>query len=411
MKKTLLCLALSAPMFANSNSIEVLHWWTSPGELQAKQVLEAHLNKKQIKFHDFAIVGEGGDSAIRVLQMRALSGNPPDAAQIKGPDITDWAKLGLITKIDKLKDNREWSRLIPAVVVDAVTVEDSIMAVPVNIHRVNWLWLNKKIFDQLKLPIPTTWHSFFVIADKIKAAGYLPLAHGGTAWQDALLFESMALSMLGAKLYKQAFVEHDATVLNSKQMVEVFKQFKRLKQYVEPNMLGKDWFQASSQIANDQAAMQFMGDWAKGMWTAQGKVAMQDYICVDVPESRGLFSYNIDSFVLFDKSTSDKSINLHKQFVETLFSVPFQVEFSLQKGSIPVRSDIKIDEFDLCSQKAYTDFHNGQLVPSFTQNLASSSHQQIIMSKIISKFFNDANAIPKQAVQQFSLAIRAMKKQ
>ena len=280
MKKTVL-LPLLFNINANAASLEVLHWWTAPGEVESQQLLEKALLEKNIEWQNFAIVGEGGDSAIRVLQMRALSGNPPDAAQIKGPDIGEWAKVGVLAEVEKIVDTESWGDIIPQVVRDTVTFNGHYMSVPINVHRVNWLWLNKKIFTELKLPVPNTWDSFFVIADKIKAAGYLPLAHGSTAWQDALLFESMALSLLGPEKYRKAFVEHDDTVLNSAEMIAVFKKYKRLNAYVDKSMVGQDWFNASQLLATDQAAMQFMGDWAKGMWTVSGKVAMVDYICVD----------------------------------------------------------------------------------------------------------------------------------
>ena len=84
-------------------------------------------------------------------------------------------------------------------------------------------------------------------------------------------------------------------------MINVFEQFKRLKKYTSKQMIGKDWFQASQLLASDKAAMQFMGDWAKGYWHASGLVAMQDYSCSDIPGVNKSYSYNIDSFVLFEK--------------------------------------------------------------------------------------------------------------
>ncbi len=408
MKKTVL-LPLLFNINANATPLEVLHWWTAPGEAESQRILEKTLLEKDIEWQNFAIVGEGGDSALRVLQMRALSGNPPDTAQIKGPDIGEWAKVGMLAEVDKIFDTQSWGYILPKVVRDTVTFNDHYMAVPINVHRVNWLWLNKKIFKELKLPVPTTWDSFFVIADKIKAAGYLPLAHGGTAWQDALLFESMALSLLGAEKYRKAFVEHDIAVLNSAEMVTVFKKYKRLHAYVDKSMVGQDWFNASQLIATDKAAMQFMGDWAKGMWNVSGKVAMLDYICVDVPESKGIFSYNIDSFVIFEKYNFQARKNVQTIFVETLLSKQFQSEFNISKGSIPVRNDINMDAFDACAQKSYADFNSAQLVPSFTQNMASTSHLQNIITQIISNYFNAPNVDAEKTVKRLSLAIRALK--
>jgi len=216
MRKILLIGLSIASITTNAASLEVLHWWTAPGEIASLKLLEKNINDKGIEWKNFAVVGGGGDSAMRVLQIRALAGNPPDVAQIKGPDIGEWAKVGVLYPLKDIVDTSSWHTLFPQVVQDTVTFNNQYMAVPINIHRVNWLWINTKIFKQLNLKIPETWDAFFDVADKIKAAGYLPLAHGSTPWQDTLLFDSMALSLLGPEKYKQDFVERNNSVLNSR---------------------------------------------------------------------------------------------------------------------------------------------------------------------------------------------------
>jgi len=408
MRKILLIGLSIASITTNAASLEVLHWWTAPGEIASLKLLEKNINDKGIEWKNFAVVGGGGDSAMRVLQIRALAGNPPDVAQIKGPDIGEWAKVGVLYPLKDIVDTSSWHTLFPQVVQDTVTFNNQYMAVPINIHRVNWLWINTKIFKQLNLKIPETWDAFFDVADKIKAAGYLPLAHGSTPWQDTLLFDSMALSLLGPEKYKQAFVERNNSVLNSPEMVAVFKKFKRLHDYVDKRLVGEDWYVASKLIETDKAAMQFMGDWAKGVWHQDGKIAMTDYICADVPESKGVFSYNIDSFVLFKQQDTNQK-EIQKAFVDTLLSKSFQREFNINKGSIPVRNDMDMTQFDRCAQKSYYDFNHSSLVPSFTQNMAITSHLRNIIVDIISNYFNHPNANAEEAVKHLSTAIRALK--
>ncbi|PKF63700.1 carbohydrate ABC transporter substrate-binding protein [Psychromonas sp. psych-6C06] len=408
-----LLVALFVPSaIASGGTLEVLHWWTSPGEKEAQQILDVALRKQNITWENFAIVGSGGDSALRVLQMRALSGNPPDAAQIKGPDIAEWASMGMLKEIDHIIPTTEWDKYIHDVVKKTVSYQDHFMALPLNIHRVNWLWLNTEIFEQLQLSPPKTWDDFFKVAEKIKAAGYIPIAHGGTSWQDSLLFESVVLSLLGAEKYKQAFVDFDETVLTSHQMVQAFETFKRINQYVSHNMRGKDWVDASEMLTNKEAGMLFMGDWAKGLWHASGKVAIQDYLCVNVPGTENIYSYNIDSFVFFKKhSTNDLDKVNNRAFANTLISKPFQQAFNIEKGSIPVRKNMDMQAFDACAQKSYVDFYHGsKLVPSFSQNMATSSYLQSEMSKIISYYFRNDDVSSRQAAKQLALAIRAVNK-
>ncbi|WP_413692986.1 ABC transporter substrate-binding protein [Psychromonas sp. KJ10-2] len=387
---------------------EVLHWWTEPGELQSKQVLVDHLKVNDIEFEDFAIVGGGGDGAIHVLQMRALSGTPPEAAQIKGPDINEWDKLSMLVSIDQLVDTQAWTNFLPEVVIDDVSVDHEYMGVPINIHRVNWLWLNSNIFKRFGLAAPKTWKQFFAVADFIQAKGVKPLSMGGTPWQDALLFESVAISVLGPENYIKAFVHFDNSVINSTKMVEAFKLFKRLHAYTSIAQQGQDWFWASQSFINDQAAMFFMGDWVKGSWTAAGKEALKDYQCVPAPSTEGVFSYNIDSFVLFKKVNTEIELANQKTFVNTLISPEFQIEFSKVKGSIPARQNVDLSGFDACSKQSAQDFDNKVKVPSFTQNMATSSHQQGQIIQLISDYFNSESLTAEEAVQQLSVMVKAL---
>ncbi|WP_094752138.1 ABC transporter substrate-binding protein [Psychromonas sp. CD1] len=406
-KKTILLILLLA-FYTQSQALEVLHWWTAPGEIDAQKLLQKALAKQGVKWKSFSIQGEGGNSAMRVLQMRALAGNPPDVAQIKGPDIKTWATVGMLKSIDEVVNTDKWSNFLPTVAQKTISYRGKYMAVPIDIHRVNWLWLNKKIFTELNLNPPKTWSAFFSVADKIKAAGYTVLAHGGTAWQDVLLFESMALSLLGPEKYKQAFIEHDKNILLSAEMISLFKQYKRMHQYIDVNFMGKNWSQATQLLIDNKAAMQFMGDWAKGMLQTEGKVPLQDYLCVDVPESKGYYSYNVDSFVMFNASNASDNLNDQKTFIKLLLSKKFQKEFSLKKGSIPVRMDIDIRSFDVCAQKSYQDFKSGILVPSFTQNIATTSAVQNLVADIISDFFNDPKATALQVTQHLYLALQTV---
>lgn len=410
MKKLLPLFALLSHSSSDANSLEVLHWWTAPGEFEAQGVLKSALAKRNVTWQDFAIDGSGGASAQRVLQMRALSGNPPDVAQIKGPDIAEWSKIGMLKQVDDFIGSDLWDEYLPETVKQAVSYQGHYMALPINIHRVNWLWLNKAIFDELNLTPPSTWQGFFDTADKIQDAGYVALAHGGTSWQDSLLFESVALSLLGAEKYKQAFVEFDENVLISQQMVDAFTLFKKLSLYVEKGNRGKDWIVASRMLTDKKAGMLFMGDWAKGLWHAAGKIAMQDYLCVNVPQSERLFSYNIDSFVFFNQQHTKHSNVSTNIFANTLLSDKFQYAFNIEKGSLPVRINMDMRAFDACTRKSFSDFNRSELVPSFSQSMATSSYLQVEMSKIISDYFNNDTQSAEQVSKQLALAIRAVNK-
>ena len=70
------------------------------------------------------------------------------------------------------------------------------VGVPFNEHRHNWMWTSKKIIDRYGGKVPATWDDWFALADKMKADGVQPLAHGGQPWQEATLFDSVVVSTM-----------------------------------------------------------------------------------------------------------------------------------------------------------------------------------------------------------------------
>lgn len=395
---------------AHATELEVLHWWTSGGETRSAQLLKDTMEAQGYSWKDFAVAGGGGESAMLVLKARAVSGNPPTAAQIKGHDIQEWAKLGFLTSLNGVAKQALWDKLLPELVSDVMKYQGKYVAVPVNIHRTNWLWANPAIFHKVGVDYPSTLDEFFAAADAIKAAGYLPLAHGSEAWQDVTLFESVALAVLGKEGYRKAFVDLDMDTLSGQKMVQVFRYFQKFRDYIDPDAEGREWSVSTNMVGNGQAAMQLMGDWAKGEFTAAGKVAGKDYVCLAAPGTGGLFSYNIDSFVFF-KSPDGIQKQAQEALAQSIMAKGFQREFSVAKGSLPARTDIPLDNFDRCSRasvSAYKQAHQyGNLLPSLSQSMATTTYVLGAISDVVTNFFQDESADPEQAADKLARAVKA----
>ncbi|WP_256384768.1 ABC transporter substrate-binding protein [Photobacterium toruni] len=394
-----------------AGQVEVLHWWTSSGEAKSVKVLKQMMEQQGDSWKDFAVAGGGGESAMTVLKMRAVSGNPPTAAQLKGHDIQEWGRLGFLTSLDAVAQQEHWDKVLPPVVANIMKYNNHYVAVPINVHRVNWLWVNPKVFKAAGATVPTTLAEFFVAADKIKAAGFIALAHGGQPWQDATLFESIALAVLGSADYRKAFVDLDMAVINSDKMVEVFQQFKRMKTYIDPQAEGRHWNSATEMVIDGQAAMQFMGDWAKGEFAQAGERPGIDYLCVPAPGTQSQFTFNIDSLAFFKlKGTEADNIAQH-DLAKILLTPYFQKVFNLNKGSIPVRLDMDMSTFDQCALDSMQAFKqaslSGDLVPSFSQNLATTADVQSAIVDVVSEFFNKTDPDPILAPSRLAQVIKS----
>ena len=169
---------------------------------------------------------------------------------------------------------------------------------------------------------------------------------------------------------------------------------------------GQDWNLAAAEVINGKAGMQIMGDWAKSEWTAAKKVAGKDYQCVPFPGTEKAFTYNIDSLAVFkQKATQRRHAPLSKTWPKSRWVKDFQKVFSINKGSIPVRTDMLNDMealgFDSCAQTAAKDFladdKTGGLQPSMAHNMATSLAVQGAIFDVVTNFMNDKKADPAKA--------------
>ena len=101
-----------------------------------------------------------------------------------------------------------------------------------NVHSTNWVWANKKIFDELGIAEPTRWDELIAALDKIKGAGYTAVAHGGQPWQDATIFDAVVMATGGPEFYQKAMVDLDPEALGSDTMKTAFE---RMKLVLEPS--------------------------------------------------------------------------------------------------------------------------------------------------------------------------------
>jgi len=384
---------------------EVLHWWTSGGEAKSVAVLQQEFADNGGTWTDMPVAGGGGDAAMTALRARVLSGNAPTAVQLKGPAIQEWYEEGVLADISAVAEAEGWADVLPASIAGHMKCEGTWCAAPVNVHRIDWIWGNAAVLEANGIAMPTTWDEFNAAAEKLQAAGITPLAHGGQAWQDATVFEAVALGILGAEGFRKAFVELDMDTLKSDEMVAVFDQMRKMRGYVDDNFSGRDWNLATAMVMNGEAAFQIMGDWAKGEFLAAGKVPGQDFLCASTPGDG--FLYNVDSFAMFNVDGDDKQAG-QALLAKLIVGQNFQKVFNLNKGSIPARVDVALDEFDSCAHTSAADMtassENGSLLPSYAHGMALRGAQSGAITDVVTAHFN-SDMSSADAVQMLADAV------
>ncbi len=399
-------MAISPLHLARAGEVEVLHFWTSPGEAKSIDEIKRLIAVRGHTWKDFAVLGGGGGNAMAALKQRLTSGNPPAAASIKGPALQEWAVQNVLADLEVMAEFDHWDKVIPKVIQEHVKYKGRYVAVPVNIHRTNWIWANSEVLKKSGVErLPTSYDELISAANKIKAAGFVPIAHGGQPWQEFILFEDVAISVSGVDFYKRALIKLEPTALASAEMKRALESFRRMKAYTDEKSKGRDWNAATEMVINGKAGFQFMGDWAKGEFLVAGKKPGKDFECAPAPGTASAFTYVIDTFAMFQlKGWESQKAQGYLAYV--LMGAEFQESFNLRKGAIPVRSNVKLDKFDDCAKASNKDFQaltsSGGAIPSAAVDMALPTGIKAHIQNVISDFWNNDNMSAAEAVVKLS---------
>ncbi|WP_181704974.1 ABC transporter substrate-binding protein [Chthonobacter rhizosphaerae] len=337
-------LAMVVPASAEPKA-EVIHWWTSGGESAAVKVFAEAYGKAGGTWIDTAVAG--GENARSAAINRVVGGNPPTAMQFNtGKQFDDIVAQGLVNDVETVAARDGWRDFLPKPLLDAVSRDGRIYAIPVNVHGQNWVFTSTKAFEAAGVKPPQSLDELVPALDALKAAGITPIGHGGQPWQDGMMFNAILLAKGGQDLYRSIYADKDGEAVRSEAFRAVVDYYGSLRGYVDPGSPGRHWNDATGMLISGKAGVQFMGDWAKGEFKAAGLTAGEEFGCfVAGPD----YMIGGDVFVLAKTDDPDQKA-AQELLATTLLSPEAQVDFNLIKGSVPVRPDVDTARFDVCGQ-------------------------------------------------------------
>jgi len=271
--------------------------------------------------------------------------------------------------LNDLYEQEGWMDKFPEALIDMVSKDGNIYSVPVNIHRGNVLWYNKKVFADNGLQPPKTFDEFFEVADQLKAKGVTPLALGDKEpWTATHLFETVLLGTLGTDNYQKLW--NGELSFDAPQVKQAVETFKKMLGYINEDHSSRNWQDAAQLVAEGKAAMYVMGDWAKGYFVNDLKLKVnEDFGYVPTPNTDGKFMVITDTFGLPKGVKNPDDV---KKFLALLGSVEGQDAFNPLKGSIPARIDADPSKYDEYGKQTMEDFKNAELAPSLAHGSAAA---------------------------------------
>ncbi len=386
---TAMAFAAAIPAHAETK-IEVLHHWVSESEVAALNTVREALAAKGYGWQDSAVGGMSGGNMQQALRSRLAAGNPPGAMQFLGWEGIDWSNEGVMRDLNALAAANDWEATIAPQVLPFVKNGDNLIAVPINMHRQNWVWANKAALDKAGVSQPKTWAELIESGEKLRAAGIIPLAMGDEPWQIQVIFDALVADIGGPDFYKKAMIDLDEEALASDQMKQVFDTLRQVRGLVDDGFTGRDWAVATGMVIDGQAAMQVMGDWAKGEFLAKGQKPGQDFLCFATPSETTSFQFIIDSFGMF-KVNDENVTKAQDALAEVVMDPKVQHDFNMIKGSIPARTDLSVDDFDDCAKLGFAEraaaIESGAMLGAATHGFAAQPQFSAVFGDVAAQFF------------------------
>lgn len=179
-------------------------------------------------------------------------------------------------------------------------------------------------------------------------------------------------------------------IRGSEKPAEIFKD---MLAYVNEDHSSRNWQDASQLVGNGQAAMNVMGDWAKGYFVNDLNLKVnEDFGYIGTPGTDGEFMVITDTFGLPKGVENPEDV---KKFLKVLGSVEGQDVFNPLKGSIPARIDADVSKYDQYGKDTIEDFKTAKLAPSIAHGSAAPEGFVTRLNQAINIF------VTQQDVDQF----------
>lgn len=353
--------------------LEAYSWWTLPSEQKAFDEVLGIYNRghHESEAINKVTTGVSADEVRATLTARLLAGAPPSTFQANaGADLLRWTAMDTtetalssasrITPIGDLFDETGLTNALPSDLRKAVLAGPLSLpyAVPLNIHRLNVIYFNTAALQDYKaahqgqsfldpaLLCPT---NVATLLEDPNEKLDLRIAVGTRDGFALTLFalESLLPAVAGSQPYNKEtsgtlYDELFRGALPERQWHESVLRALRCMQFLSRSFVRDadlSWADALHLVQAGQADFSVMGDWANGELKAALDAGVVD--AAPFPGSEDTFVFTSDTFPLPDAAPYMEE---SEDLLETLASTYAQLTFSKEKGSIPARIDIPIDQ-------------------------------------------------------------------
>ena len=395
-----LCASVALPSVAMATDLEVTHWWTSGGEAAAVAEFAKAFDATGNKWVDGAIAGSG-DVARPIIISRIMGGNPMGATQLNpGVDAAELVAAGLMLDITDLATKEDWAHILrPASQLASCTIDGRVYCVPVNLHSQQWMWTNRKVFEDAGIVPPKDWNELMAAAPALQEKGIQPLSLA-QGWPIGILVQDLLLAIAGTENYIAVYKDRNLDIAKGPEFTAVFEAIATARQFAPADKMVPQWNEAVALVIEGKAAANVMGDWAGGEFAVAGLVAGKDYDCLPGLGLSDVLDTGGDVFY-FPKNADPEVTKAQLVMASMMVTKEVQVAFNLKKGSLPMRADVDLNAANDCMKKglAILDDPNKVPVPGPIQMVDRDTLNQI--NDLLNEFFSNPEMTAADAQAKF----------
>ena len=363
--------ALLAGAAQAAGKLEIFSWWSGDEGPALNALVKLYETQYAgVKVDNATVTGGAGTNAKAVLKTRMLGGDAPDSFQVHaGQELTGtWVVADRMEDLSSLYKSEGWAAKFPKAVIDLVSYKGVPYSVPVDVHRSNVMWYVPATLKKYGVTAPTSWASFVTTCAKLKAAGMATPMVMGENWTQQMIWESVAVGMLGAQGWNDLFA--GKLKFTDPRVVGTFTTYGKVLDCANKDASGLSWQQATDRLIAGQAAFNIMGDWAAGYLTTTKKLKPgTDFAWSASPSTNNTFIMLADSFGL-PKGAKDRTEAVN--WLKVLGSKEGQDAFNPLKGSIAARTDSDPAKYSVYSQSALKDWRSKAIVGSMVHGAAAN---------------------------------------
>ncbi len=407
LKYTVAAAALMMPLSASAEELVGYHGWSTTSEISALRVLIDQFEAQGHTWVDLAIPHES-ESNLGLINL-ITGGNPPNIFVESNPGVyRDLVTMGYGQPVTELFNSTGVTENLPDAVLQSITVDGEIMKIPTGIHIDGMVYYNLDVAEAAGVD-PASWTSvddMLADFDKVAEAGYMPIAVGGQSFQVGYLFHALIAAVAGPDIYYRMYQDPpDPTVFDEPAVKDVIELVRTFSELADDGSMNRSWSETTNLVITGQALMHLHGDWMKGEWRAAGKVAGEDFGCINIPGTKAL-SVTVDSFGILG-GVDDETLAAEMDWASIVVDPANTAAFSANKGSSPIRFDAPADALDICNTVVLDALQDPTMGVQNPFNISDGDWHNSIWD-VMFNFWSDPTMTTDEAVEELKYAYDAI---